>query len=65
MKTVQDVREYIEILDMDILKRASSLTNTIESITHEMEKLEDLKTKILLEKAREHYIQQYRKTRPR
>jgi len=65
MKTVQDVREYIEILDMDILKRASSLTNTIENITHEMEKLEDLKTKTLLEKAREHYIQQYRKTRPR
>ena len=65
MKTVQDVREYIEILDMDILKRASSLTNTIENITHEMEKLEDLKTKTLLEKAREHYIQQYRKTRSR
>ena len=63
MKTIQEVREYIEILDMDILKRTSSLTKTIETITHEMEKLEDLQTKTLLGKAREHYIHQYRKTR--
>ena len=65
MKTIQEVREYIEILDRDILKRASSLTNTIETISYEIEKLEDLQTKSLLEKAREHYIHQYRKTRLR
>jgi len=63
MKNMQEVKEYIEILNRNVITRTSSLTNAIESISHEIEKLECKQAKSLLTKTREEYIQEYRKSR--